>query len=121
MQVLRAVPSPRSRDAKRGADYALVTESSDNAETLHAIGVLDIFMASELEFAIADVAAAQKPVVLELSDCRYLDSTIISVLIRSHRTLGSGLQIVVKAGSNVDRLLRIARLHDVLPIVTRTA
>jgi len=95
----------------------MVLDSQETAEVLYVFGELDASGAAEFEAEIMTSAIAGKNLVIELSECRYIDSAIISTLIRARSVLGEALAIVVAPDSGLDRLFRASELHERLGIV----
>lgn len=85
---------------------------------LHVFGDLDIFNAPELESAIAGSVRIGKLMVVNLLECGYIDSTIISVLLRARKALGNRLCVIVAKDGSVMRVLRLTNVDKVLRIVT---
>jgi anti-anti-sigma factor len=56
------------------------------------------------------------PLVLDMEFCDYLDSTILSVLVRSMRVWGWRMAIVVPSAARIRRIFELTRLDDALPI-----
>jgi anti-anti-sigma factor len=96
--------------------YALIRDNVGGAEVLHAFGELDLSNAAELESALNEMAESADPLVLDLSACRYLDSTVISVLVRSVKRWDGNFAIVVPENNSTRRVFRIVGLEDILPI-----
>jgi anti-anti-sigma factor len=94
----------------------VVRESSLRADVLHVFDEVDLATAPELERRV-DQLTGPRRCVLNFADCRYIDSSTLAVLIRAFRRLGDHLRIVVPLHSRVERVLGLAGLHDVLPIV----
>ena len=84
----------------------------------HIISVfddIDIYNAPAFEAEVE--SAARSPfVVIDLSDCHYMESSGIAVLIRAYKRFGARLRIVVAAGSNIERVLRMTNLREKLPV-----
>jgi anti-anti-sigma factor len=94
----------------------VVHDVRDAAHVVNVFSEVDISTAPEFEAEVARADAER--VVIELSDCRYMDTSGISVLTRAYRRLGGRLRIVVAPNSNVERVLRLLHLHSLLRIGT---
>ncbi len=76
-------------------------------------------MASTAEVAVTLAIAAGCPgILVDASDCTFIDSTVISALMRAARLAAKRagvLEVVVPAGSSARRGLEIAGVHTLLP------
>jgi anti-anti-sigma factor len=89
------------------------------AETavIKVCGALDMLSSHLLADAIA--VAGHEPVVLvSFEDCSYLDSTILSVLVRQTRVMRERLVLLVPKDGYVRRILELCGLLDVLHVVS---
>lgn len=111
---MNSAESPLHSDGRTGA---LIHERLPWAQVLHAQGELDLSVAADLHAAIESRSDSALPVVLDLSDCAYLDSTILRVLVRSVRKMPDRFGIVVPPAAPVRRIFDVAALIGVLPIV----
>lgn len=78
-------------------------------------GAIDILSSHLLADAIA-VAEIAPVVLVSFEECPYLDSTILSVLVRNARLMRERLVLLVPNGGYVHRLLEMLGLEDVLHI-----
>lgn len=95
--------------------FVAIRETLPNAEVLHVFGDADIATAPELEQSINEVDASL-PLIVDLSECRFIDTTAISVLIRAFKRLGASFRIVVAANSHVERVLNITHLPAIMSV-----
>jgi anti-anti-sigma factor len=102
--------------ARDGRTYALVHERVEWADVLSAFGEFDLSVADELQAAIDERLNGGGPLVLDMEFCDYLDSTILSVLVRSMRVWGWRMAIVVPSAARIRRIFELTRLDDALPI-----
>ena len=93
----------------------IVLESSHRADVLRVRGELDITTVPLLEQAITD-AAADRPLVIDLAACRYLDCSVLGVLIRTLKRLGPKLCLVIPEGARIRQVFSIAKLDTVFHI-----
>ena len=100
------------------ARLAIVRENLADAVVVHAFGELDLQTAPELERAIEQARDEHEVVVVDFSECRYLDSTTLSVLVRAAKVLGRRLRLIVPSGTLIARLLAMTQLDTVLCVVT---
>jgi anti-sigma B factor antagonist len=100
------------------ARVAIIVETLTAAAIVHVFGELDLMSAPELERAIEKAAREHEVVVVDFAECRYLDSTTLSALVRSAKLLGERLRIVVPTGALIARVFSITMLDKVLRIAT---
>jgi len=96
--------------------YALVRDRTAQGSVAYAFGELDLSTASAFESFLLDTAAGPWPVVAELSECRFIDASIVSVLIRVRDGLGDAFRIVAPRTSCARRLLGILDLIEPLGV-----
>jgi anti-anti-sigma factor len=84
-------------------------------------GEHDISTAPELAQAL-ERAAAHSDVLVDLSECDFIDSTAIGVLISAAKQVqarGEQLVVVIPGeSSNVAQVARIVRLAEIMPVKT---
>ena len=96
---------------------AIIHESRPEGEILHVFGEVDLTSVDELRSAIDRSAAAGPHVIVDLEPCTYIDSTILSVLMRACETYAGRFQIVVPPGGIVRRVFTITSLIGQLPVI----
>lgn len=79
-------------------------------------GEIDIYTSPEFEAELSKAYAAQRHVILDLRECRYIDSSAISALHRANRQCGGRLRIVIDDDCNVKRILDITQIDKVVPV-----
>jgi|SRR5579863_5672474 len=79
-------------------------------------GELDLYSAPQMEVELLEALDQPGPVIVDLSKCTYLDSTILTVLIRLTAQFRERFCLVVPTESKIWRILQITRLADELPI-----
>ncbi|MGC2128814.1 MAG: STAS domain-containing protein [Candidatus Aquilonibacter sp.] len=89
-------------------------ESLSWAEVLSVTGELDIAAAPWFDEIIASKLAGDLPLVIDLSACSYLDSTILNVLIRAANAAPNRVGVVVPPDSRLRRIFHITGLEDAL-------
>ena len=77
-------------------------------------GEIDISTASTFETELTRAGDA-KSVVVDLSKCRYLDSSAISAIFRVHRKTGGRMRLVV-TNKMVRRVVEVTKLDTVIPV-----
>jgi anti-anti-sigma factor len=85
-------------------------------------GDIDIASVANLEEpVIGAIREGRRPVILELSDCWFIDSSGIRLLLRAQHLLAEQSagthQLAVVARDDVARLLRLVSLDKVIPVV----
>lgn len=96
--------------------HLLVIDTAGSTQVLSALGELDLAVAPDLDAMLQDMAARGEPIILDLSACRYLDSTILTVLIRATKRWNERFAIVIPPEHRCWRMLKIAGLEEMLPI-----
>ena len=92
----------------------LLDESLPWAHVLVVRGELDIGDAQWFAKAIAERLLQSPPLIIDLSACLYLDSTILNVLIRSANAAPGRIGIVVPTAARIRRIFNIAGLEEAL-------
>jgi anti-anti-sigma factor len=75
-------------------------------------------MSSHLLSDAIGVAAIAPVVLISLEDCSYLDSTIVSVLVRHARLMRKRLVLLLPKDSYVRRIVDMCGLDEMLLVVT---
>jgi len=78
---------PRSR-------WAVVLDSDESAQVLHVFGDVNPSNATELYSELMQASVPGKTIVLDLSECRYVDPMICTTLLRAHEALGSSFRVI---------------------------
>jgi anti-anti-sigma factor len=94
----------------------LVDEVLSWAQVLEVRGELDIGAADWFSQAIDERLREEPPLVIDLSKCQYLDSTILNVLIRTANAEPGRIGIVVPSAARIRRIFNIAGLEDALQL-----
>ena len=107
------------------APFGVETKQLDGGVTVVTIrGELDMSTAPELERTLEAVSSSESPAILiDLSDCEFIDSTGVALIIRTWQRVdrgaeGSGRLVLCCPNSQVRRLLDITgvegsiRMHD---------
>jgi len=77
-------------------------------------GEFDLSVAKRVRDAVEEAAKSSMLVVVNLSDCEFIDSAGVAVLVLSHgKLLGEGRRLVVCCASDqVERMLELTGLAD---------
>jgi anti-anti-sigma factor len=112
------------RTAPGDAPLPGTVETTHHAPGLGVVrlrGEHDISTASELTEALED-AAAHSDVLVDLSECDFIDSSVIGLLIRIAKMLQARdeqLVVVIPSEStNVARVAHMVRLSELMPVKT---
>ncbi len=92
----------------------LVDETLPWAQVLVVRGELDIGAAQWFAEAIGERLQQELPLIIDLSACQYLDSTILNVLIRTANGAPGRIGIVVPTAARIRRIFNIAGLEAAL-------
>ncbi len=103
-------------DMGEGGTAIFIHESSPWAEILCASGELDLAVVPQFSSALEKLFEAGLPVVLDLSECTYLDSTILRVLVGACNAWPARFGIVIPLGARVRRVFQVAGLESALLI-----
>jgi anti-anti-sigma factor len=101
------------------AQNAIILESRPEGEILHVFGEVDLTSVDELRSSIDRAAASGPHVIVDLEPCTYIDSTILSVLMRASDTYAGRFQIVVPPTGIVRRVFTITSLIGQLPVIEK--
>jgi anti-sigma B factor antagonist len=85
-------------------------------------GELDLGTAPELEGPLEDAVGADEPVLIDLTECEFIDSTGIAILVRAWQRLANGGQssdrmAICSANEQVRRVLEITGLEHSIPVL----
>lgn len=100
--------------------FAATTEELDGPiHRISVVGELDLDTAPILEARLREAREADASVLLDLSDCEFIDSSGLALIVQAWRDLenkdGTGLAMCC-AKDQVERLLRIAGAYDAISI-----
>ncbi len=104
-----AHPAFTIRTDLRHADHAVVAVA----------GEVDLETAPELERRLVEVLERGTPVIVDLDECTYMDSSGFRTL---HRAAGLGrIVLVLSPGASLARVVRLAGLGELIPICDNAA
>lgn len=89
---------------------------------LERVGDVDVILASgELDLSVADQLAGRidevrGAAVVSLEECTYLDSTILTVLVKATKARDGGLVVVLPLGHRLRRIFEIANVNAILNV-----
>ena len=103
---------------------ATVARLDDGVRVIVVRGELDLSTASDLEGPLEEaVSSHDDPVLIDLTDCEFIDSTGIALIVRAWQRLdsaadgeSSGGVVICSANDQVRRVLEITGLELSIPI-----
>lgn len=100
------------------ANFKVTTESTDRLETVEVSGELDEATAPELRAALERAMAVDRSVLVDLSECEFIDSTGLSLLVEGQRKLAESSRAfaVCCARSEVSRLLELTGIDSTISL-----
>ena len=104
-----------------GSFEASTAELEGGVRVVAVRGELDLGTAPELEGPLEEAIGAAEPLLIDLSECEFIDSTGIAMIVRAWQQLGDGssepVRVVICSGSEqVRRVLEITGLESSIPI-----
>ncbi len=97
---------------------ATVRESSTYGEIVHVFGDVDFSTASILDTAIVEAAEDGRAMFINLTTCRYIDSSGLTALVRAQRRHGP-ITLIVAPGSLVERVMRLSSFNRICAVVSQ--
>jgi anti-anti-sigma factor len=103
---------------------ATAAQLDDGVRVVAVRGELDLSTASDLETPLEDaVSSGDASVLIDLSECEFIDSTGIALIVRAWQRLdraangdGNGRVVICSANDQVRRVLEITGLELSIPI-----
>ena len=83
---------------------------ADETQVVSVAGELDVHTAPEFEDALALNGSEPGRVVVDLSECTFIDSTGLAILIKADRHIGRNALLIVAAGPEVLRAFEVSGL-----------
>ena len=97
-------------------DYVLHYYECDDVRVVPLAGEFDLSLSKALEEFITAAHDGSKSVVIDLSGASYIDSTVLTVLVRQKKALGSYFRVVVPKTAKLRRIFEITQLQTQLEI-----
>ena len=96
--------------------WAAITDTSGDGTTITLSGEIDMTGAARLQEILQDAVRVAATVLVDLSDVRFIDSTVISALVNGRNTANAaGRRLtVVNPAAQVQRVLQITGVLDTL-------
>lgn len=103
------------------SDFELRVEAIDGASVLHVNGEVDLSTHQHLSDELTSLAGEDRPIVVELSECDFIDSSGIRALLVGGRAVaesdaGADRLVLAGAGPQVSRILEMTGVGDALPM-----
>jgi anti-sigma B factor antagonist len=93
---------------------AFIREDGPQGDVLHVLGEIDLANADEFQAAVLELANSSDAVVVDVSACKYMDSSGLRVLAAAHKAIGDRLRLVIPKTGSVHRIFEITGLADQL-------
>jgi anti-sigma B factor antagonist len=94
----------------------------DGVAVVAVRGEIDLVTAPQLEAAVEQAIldhGAPRPLLVDLEECTFMDSTGLALLLRAQDRLGEDLAVVCRPASAAARLLELAARNVVRRYATR--
>lgn len=102
---------------------AIVDRLDDGVRVIVVRGELDLSTASDLEGPLEEAVSHDDPVLIDLTDCEFIDSTGIALIVRSWQRLdrdggdgGQGRLVLCSHNHQVRRLLQITGVESTISL-----
>lgn len=105
-------------DNDRYTQFAIVRDVQPRLVTLHVFGDVDMATVGELSDAIDEIASDGDALLINLSKCRYFDSSGLAALIQARKILGARLTILVDPKSQIFRVMHLVGFEKLFNVVT---
>jgi anti-anti-sigma factor len=105
-----------------GSFEASTAALEDGVRVVAVRGELDLGTAPELEGPLEEAIGAREPLLIDLSECEFIDSTGIAMIVRAWQQLangdgdGDGRVVICSANEQVRRVLEITGLELSIPV-----
>ena len=113
---------PIARATLIPAQFEVTSEEQDGVRVIAVRGELDLNTAPELEAPLNDALAGSPPIVVNLTDCEFIDSTGVALLVRAWQQVSdNGARndsrfAICCPNSQVARLLQITGVESSIPL-----
>jgi anti-anti-sigma factor len=100
-----------------GPDLTLSTAIHDRTSVIHVAGELDLSTVAAFDAELEQSLSAGR-IVVDLSECTFLDSSALQSLVRAQRTIrdGGGAIALVVPPRPVRRVIEVAALDRFVPV-----
>jgi anti-anti-sigma factor len=98
-------------------DDAVVVEQAGDVRIVSLRGEHDVDTAPRVRPVLSGATEGAYPVVVDLTDCSFIDSSMVAVLLGACQAVGLGrFAVVIKPGSEAARLLDLVAFSAVVPV-----
>jgi len=105
--------------AMTGREEAVLVEQAGDVRIVSLRGEHDLDTAPQVGAMLSGAAASAYPVVVDLTECTFIDSTLVAVLLGACQAVGLGqFAAVIRPGSEPARMLDLVAFGAVVPIHT---
>jgi anti-anti-sigma factor len=108
-------------DARSEESLVAIRESLTREEILHVYSDIDMVSGPAFESMLVESSALGKKTVVDLTECPYMDSTGLRLLVVAHKALGTRLEVWVTLGTPPERVLAVSCVDRLLSIVSHPA
>lgn len=95
---------------------AVVHEPTARGEVVHVVGDVDRHNVCELEEVLDRVLHLYRDVIIDLTQCRYIGSLGVRLLLRARQRCGGTFETLVRPASSTARQLSRARVDELLGV-----
>jgi anti-sigma B factor antagonist len=95
--------------------FSVLHHADDVNHVLTVIGDIDIFTTPDFITALDEALGAQR-VIVDLTECRYIDSTGISALFRWQQKSKGRIRLVIGPQEMIRRILQVTRVDKLIDI-----
>lgn len=104
-----------------GSFEASTAALEDGVRVVVVRGELDLGTAPELEGPLEEAVGANEPLLIDLSECEFIDSTGIAMIVRAWQRLAEGdgdreRVVICSTNEQVRRVLEITGLEVSIPV-----
>ena len=94
--------------------FTLTRSTRDGGEVVTLVGELDMAHASTLAETLDALADSERPVIVDLSELTFIDSSGIHAIVRPRPQ--EGAVVLVCPPGNIQRVLNVTKIDRVLPV-----
>jgi stage II sporulation protein AA (anti-sigma F factor antagonist) len=102
-------------------DFKVSTSPIDHDGLLISVeGELDLFTVNDVQRSAEPAISARRPLLLDLSECPFIDSTGLRLVLKIHEVLtdgeGSGAPMAVVASSDIRKFFSLTAIDLSVPV-----
>jgi anti-sigma B factor antagonist len=104
--------------ASGGEQASFFCEGMDGCTVVFAVGEIDLAVSPVMREVMTEAVESCRHVIVDLSAVSFLDSTGLSVLLGTHKTVAAARRSMSLAGpcGVVAKVLRITRIDEAIPV-----